>query len=55
MQIRAIFNGGLVEVDDEYAAELIATGEYEPADKPTRKRAATKTKTAPVEEPKTEE
>lgn len=52
MQIRSTLNGGIAEVDDDFAAELINAGGWEAADKPVRKR---RSKSAPVEEPKTEE
>lgn len=55
MQIRSILNGGLAEVSDEFAAELIAAGGWEAAEKPERKRQAPKPKPAPVEEPENEE
>jgi len=51
-QIRNTLNGGIAEVDEELAAELIAAGSWEAADKPVRQR---RTKTAPVEEHQDEE
>ncbi|ASW31364.1 head-to-tail connector protein [Mycobacterium phage Lokk] len=58
MKIRSTINGGLAEVDDDYAAELIAGGNWEAADapKPARKPRSPRTpKPAPEEEPKSEE
>jgi len=36
MKIRNKINGGTVEVGDDYAERLIASGEYEKAEKPAR-------------------
>ena len=53
MQIRSTLNGGLAEVDDEFAAQLIEAGGWEAADKPVRKRRSHKP--APEKEPQNEE
>uniref|UniRef100_A0AAU8GTG4 Head-to-tail connector protein n=1 Tax=Mycobacterium phage BabyBack TaxID=3158877 RepID=A0AAU8GTG4_9CAUD len=48
-------NGSVAEVSDEFGERLIAAGGVENADAPVKKPRTTKTKPAPVEEPKTEE
>ncbi|ASR86126.1 head-to-tail connector protein [Mycobacterium phage BobSwaget] len=58
MKIRSTINGGLAEVDDDFAVELIAAGAWEAVDapKPARKPRSPRTpKPAPAEEPKSEE
>lgn len=51
MRIQSVMHGGFAEVSDELGERLIASGSWR---KP-RKPRTTKTKTAPDEEPKTEE
>ncbi len=36
MQIRSASNGGVAEVSDEFAAELIKSGQWVPADAPVK-------------------
>ena len=57
MFLRSTYNGGVVEVDEEFGTQLIAEGGFEPY-KPRKKRAP-KTEEAPAdeatEEPTTED
>ncbi|QFG10388.1 head-tail connector protein [Mycobacterium phage Anthony] len=57
MLIKSTLNGGLAEVDPEYAERLIADGSWESAEKPARKKPGPKPKSkpAPTQEPSTQE
>lgn len=43
MQIRSTLNGGTAEVDDEFSAALIESGQWVPADAPIKKRRTRRT------------
>lgn len=49
MFLRSTYNGGVVEVDEEFGAQLIAEGGFEPYN--PRKKRAPKTEEAPTEDP----
>jgi hypothetical protein len=59
MFVQYVLNGGVAEVDDEFGAELVASGSWVvngEAVKPARKPRAARAETpAPVEEPQPEE
>lgn len=56
MILRSLLNGGAVEIGDNDAESLLASGHWvRDGEAPAKKPRATRTKKAPVEEPESEE